>query len=630
MTRAVGVGSAQFSLDDDGVAHSARFDDVYHSASGAFAQARHVFLRGNALPERWHNRHAFTIVETGFGLGVNFIATWDALRADPYSPAKLHYVSAEQHPPAAVELERYYARNPYCPELNRELIRRWPPLTRGFHRIAFDRGRVVLTLLIGDAAQMLAELDATADALYLDGFAPHKNPAMWSEALVDELARLSVAGTTAATWTVAGVVRVRLAAAGFRVEKRPGFGAKREMLIGEKAGVARRPSPRAGRHAVVVGAGLAGAWCAHALAQRGWQVDLIERHHRPAQAASGNAVGALRPALNLADNDNAQVARAAFLFAARTLADDPRLASTWSQTGVLHVATGAEQRDRMARIDAAHDFPREYVSAIDADEAGDRAGHRVAGPGWWIPLGGWAQPAALCEALLELNRDRIACRFGEEAAGFTHREGAWHVTDRRDSLIAAAQTLILAAGHGIRRLDTVDIAALVPVRGQVTYLPRSRNRSLAAVVCGDGYVAPLPDGGYCVGATFQPDDTDEGLREADHAENLVRLERMLPGFAAGLLPAAVDGRAAVRAATADRLPACGRLNRAADRNAGAEGTYVVTGLGARGLIFAPLCAEVLGAHLDGEPNPIERRLIRALDPARLIARAHGSPLESGA
>jgi tRNA 5-methylaminomethyl-2-thiouridine biosynthesis bifunctional protein len=201
------------------------------------------------------------------------------------------------------------------------------------------------------------------------------------------------------------------------------------------------------------------------------------------------------------------------------------------------------------------------------------------------------------------------------------------VTDRRDSVIASAQTLILAAGHDMRRLGAMDSPALVSVRGQVTHLPPSESRSLAAVVCGDGYVAPLPDGGLCVGATFQPNDADETLRAPDHAQNLARLERMLPGFGTGLGPAALGGRAAVRAATADRLPACGRLSAGVDRCEGADGVHVVTGLGARGLIFAPLCAEVLGAHLAGEPNPIERRLTRALDPARLVAREHGS-LES--
>src|SRR5262245_61003765 len=197
------IEPAQLSLDADGVARSTRFDDVYHSSDGALAQARHVFLCGNGLPERWRARSAFTIVETGFGLGINFLATWAALRADPAAPQRLHYVAADKHPPQRDALERFYDRIPHDTALPRALIRLWPPLTRGAHRIECDGGRIVLTLLIGDAAETLAEVDAIADALYLDGFAPEKNPAMWSAALFQELARLSAAGTTAATWTVA-------------------------------------------------------------------------------------------------------------------------------------------------------------------------------------------------------------------------------------------------------------------------------------------------------------------------------------------------------------------------------------------------------------------------------------------
>jgi len=287
---------------------------------------------------------------------------------------------------------------------------------------------------------------------------------------------------------------------------------------------------------------------------------------------------------------------------------------------VLHLATDAAQRDRMARIDAAHGFPREYAALIGAEDASRRAKQRVHGPGWWIPLGGWAYPAGLCAALLNLHRERIACHFGCEGVEIAHREGAWRVVGREGSVIASAPTLILATGHDTSRLGAKEMPELVSVRGQVTYLPPDARRALDIVVCGDGYVAPLPQGGHCVGATFQPDDADASLRVADHAENLQRLERMLPGFGADLRPAALDGRAGVRSATADRLPACGRLTVSANRFDGADGLHIVTGLGARGLIFAPLCAEVLGAQLDREPNPLQRRLIRALEPARLRGR----------
>jgi len=236
----------------------------------ALAQARHVFLAGNALPDRWRGRDAFTILETGFGLGLNFLAAWDALRADPRGPARLHFVSVERHPFAAADLAEALAPFEELRPLATALVAIWPPPIAGFHRLQFDGGRVQLTLLAGDARELLPQLQARADALFLDGFSPAKNPEMWSPEVVRELARLAVPGATLATWTVAGGVRTALADAGFRVEKREGFGYKREMLAGVRDGDPAAPA-RPTRRAVIVGAGLAGTLVAERLASRAGQ-----------------------------------------------------------------------------------------------------------------------------------------------------------------------------------------------------------------------------------------------------------------------------------------------------------------------------------------------------------------------
>jgi tRNA 5-methylaminomethyl-2-thiouridine biosynthesis bifunctional protein len=215
-----------------GAPYSRSYGDVYHSADGGPAQARHVFLGGNGLPARWRGRPDFTIVETGFGLGVNFLVTCAALLGDADAPATLHYVSAEKHPFAREDLEQALAPCRDLAPLAAELAAVWPPLETGIHRVVLAQGRVALTLLFGDAAEMLPAADARADAFYLDGFAPSKNPELWSAGIVRELARLAAPGATLATWTVARAVRERLAQAGFAVEKRPGFGRKREMLAG--------------------------------------------------------------------------------------------------------------------------------------------------------------------------------------------------------------------------------------------------------------------------------------------------------------------------------------------------------------------------------------------------------------
>jgi tRNA 5-methylaminomethyl-2-thiouridine biosynthesis bifunctional protein len=227
---------ARLSLAPDGTPVSEIYGDVYHSAGGGHTQARHVFLAGNGLPARWRGRDSFAILETGFGLGLNFLATWLAWRNDSRRCRTLRFVSLEKHPFAAADLAMAHAAWPEFADLSERLRRRWPPLVAGEHEIGLDGGDVDLRLVFGDAAETLPRLDGAVDAFYLDGFSPAKNPELWSPLVCRNLARLAGQGATLATWSVAGGVRRALGAAGFAVEKRPGFAGKRQMLAGHRAG----------------------------------------------------------------------------------------------------------------------------------------------------------------------------------------------------------------------------------------------------------------------------------------------------------------------------------------------------------------------------------------------------------
>jgi tRNA 5-methylaminomethyl-2-thiouridine biosynthesis bifunctional protein len=229
---------ATLVLANDGTPYSPAYGDVYHSAAGGHLQAKHVFMGGNGLPERWRERRRFVVLETGFGLGTNFLATWLAWRNDPQRCAELHFISLEKHPFAAVDLARAHEVWPEFAELSAELMRHWPVgdlLRAGEHRLELADARVVLHLLFGDALAYLPMLDAEVDAFYLDGFSPAKNPDLWSPELCRSLHRLAVPGATLATWSVAGAVRRALSDAGFVVEKRAGFADKRQMLIGRSS-----------------------------------------------------------------------------------------------------------------------------------------------------------------------------------------------------------------------------------------------------------------------------------------------------------------------------------------------------------------------------------------------------------
>lgn len=229
------IEPARIDFSAEGIPYSAAFDDIYHTTDGGLGQALHVFMAGNGLPQRWQGRDIFTILETGFGLGFSFLVTWHAWRNDPQRSKRLRFISVEKYPFTASDLQRLHADWPQFSDLSDSLVAAWPPLTEGRHDLLLDDGGVQLTLLLGDARTQLPRLDAAADAIYLDGFAPSKNPDMWSVPIFSELARLAKPSCSLATWAVAGLVRRGLAEAGFTVHKAPGFGGKRQMLIGTKA-----------------------------------------------------------------------------------------------------------------------------------------------------------------------------------------------------------------------------------------------------------------------------------------------------------------------------------------------------------------------------------------------------------
>lgn len=622
---------ARLAFAEDGTPFSEAYGDVYHSAAGGLAQARWVFVAGNRLPQRWQQRESFTIVETGFGIGLNFLATWLAWRTDPQRCGRLHFVSTELHPFAVFDLARLHFQWPEVAELSAHLRRHWPALTPGFHRLNLDGGAVTLTLLFGDTATLLPQLDCAADAFYLDGFSPARNPSMWSEGVIAELGRLASNGASLATWSVSAPVRERLGAAGFSCTRDAGFASKREMLVGRFEG---RRAPTAGpasRDALVIGAGLAGTAIANRLAERGWTITIIDAAESAAQGASGNHAGVLRPLPSLDDNRLARLTRAGSLYGVHHLdrLGERGFAVKWDPCGVLHVARDSTQQAKMRATVEAHRYPTDFLRIVDAAEAARIAGWPVAFGGWWFPRGGWIQPPSLCAANIEAESGRIACRFDRSLARLIQDDGQWVALDPDGHEIARAHVAILANGTGITDLEQASMLPVRSARGQVAHLPAMPDSAPRVVVCRLGYVSPAIDGIRCAGATFSVDDDESALRLADHHENLAKLDFMLPGYAGNLRDLPMRGRVGFRPASPDRLPIVGSVPIAGsvDRNTALDAIprhsnlHAVSGFGARGLVWAALVAEYLASRLDREPLPVERDLADAMDPARYLLRA---------
>jgi tRNA 5-methylaminomethyl-2-thiouridine biosynthesis bifunctional protein len=587
---AVPLAPARLRFTQQGVPYSETFDDVYHSAAGGPAQARQVFLRGNELPQRWRGRPRFVILETGFGAGINFLATWQAWRRDPARCARLHFVSIEKHPFAAADAKSIFSNLPEIRDEAAELEARWPTLVPGAQRIELDGGAVVLTLFFADI-KVARDLRLAADAFYLDGFAPAKNPDMWSPAIMRALARLAAPGATAATWSVAASVRHALEETGFAVEKRPGFGEKKEMLVAHYAGTGRITSTPKNKSATVVGAGLAGTAVCERLCARGWSVTLLERHAGPAKEASGNHAGAFHPLATPDDSLFARATRAAFLASLErwTLLDGPR----WDPCGLLQLARDEREALSQRRSIAALALPPDYAALVSRDEAAAHAGVPVSAGGLWFPRGGWIQPASLAEAQLFACGERLERRFKAEARSLPEDE-----------------YVILANGADALRLHPLPHARVRRVRGQITHVPAQSVDAPRAVVMRGGMVLPAIDGLCVVGATYDLEDEDPAPRVESHAANLERAARILPGFAFD--PKSVEGRVAFRAVAADRLPIIGRIT---------NGCHAAFAYGSRGLLWSTLGAELIASQLEGEPLPVEGALADAMAPERFARRA---------
>jgi tRNA 5-methylaminomethyl-2-thiouridine biosynthesis bifunctional protein len=578
---------APLAFAADGTPYSEAYGDRYHSAEGGAAQARHVFLRGNGLPERWRGRRGFTILETGFGFGLSFLETLRAWRADPRRCARLHYVSIEKHPFTAGDLARLAEKYPEI----RELHAAWPLLVSGMHRLEF--GDATLTLLFGDIADGLPQLQLAADAIYLDGFAPGKNPQMWEPRLLRHLGRLAAPGATVATWSVSESVQEAVAGAGFAVEKADGFGAKKFMLTGRLVRRVRPPHASGGRSALVVGAGVAGAAVAERLAARGWRVTVIERHAAAAREASGNPAAAFHPIVSPDDSLFARFSRAGYLHLLAHWKQLPGL--QWRQCGVLQAARDAKELDSQRRAIAALGYPEAYAS-FDAARGG-----------LWFPHSGWVKPASLVNVLL--SRFPVETKFGHRVHALSLAE-EWQARDADGGVIASAPVVVLANAADALRLAPQPAIRLRQVRGQLTLVPAIDG--LDHVLLRGGMVLPGIDGKSLVGASYDVDDTDTEIRADSHAGNLARLEQMLPDASGGLDPEKLEGRVAFRAVVRDRLPIVGRLG---------EGLYGAFAYGSRGMLWAGLCGELIASELDGEPLPVERKLAAAVDPGRFALRA---------
>ena len=662
---------AHLSWDEHGQPRSSQFADVYFSRASGLAESEHVFLQHNQLAERFaalKDGETLVIGETGFGTGLNFLCAWQCFIAHAPAGARLQFISVEKYPLTRADLNQALALWPELSALREQLVQQYLAIHSGFQHLQLANGRISLTLLIGDALAMLEQLDGKVDAWFLDGFAPAKNPEMWNAQVFAELARLSSASTTISTFTSAGFVRRGLIAAGFAVARTPGFAHKREMLAGHFQPVDQSPHGNATskpwfarpqphrlaaeqRHAIIIGAGIAGCASAASLAARGWRVTLIEQHEKIAQEASGNAQGILYLKLSAHETALSRFILAGFAYTRRLLEAVSRTQAgnqatarlsknDWNICGILQLAFNDKEQQRQDTL-AAH-FPESVLHSVTAEQASHLAGVELDKGGLFYPETGWVNPPALCHILSQ--HPLITIKNTQHALTLTQANDQWQVHTVHD-LIAEAPVVVLCNAANVAQFSQTQHLPLSRVRGQTTQLPATAaSLSIQCVVSANGYISPARHNTHTIGASFNFAEDSQDATLAEHRSNLALLHELAPSFKLHCATDAIDltklqGHAAFRCTSIDYLPLVGPvaqhdafIQTYADLRKDArlpltqpcpwqQGLYVNSAHGSRGLISAPLAAELLAAWICTEPLPLPLALAQLCHPNRFAVRS---------
>lgn len=584
MSRLLHQPDIEWQKDDTPV--SGLFGDIYFSAQDGLEESRNVFLAGCGLPEAWAGRDHFTIAETGFGTGLNFLAVWQLWRTyRPALTARLSFVSFEGFPLKQADAARALRAWPELAPMSARLLAAWPGPVRGVRRLCFDDEGVELILHLGEISETLPDSDLQADAWFLDGFSPSRNLDMWQEALYPRIAERSAPRARLASFTVAGHVRRGLEAAGFEVRRCPGFGRKRHRLEASRDGACEASAKV--RRVAILGAGISGAALASEFTRSGVEAVVFDPAPVAASGASGNPLALMMPRLDAADTPEARLMIDAYLCAQARYAGQPGC----EQAEVLQSARDDRDVRRFTRLAADPPLPPEDL--------------RI-GPGALVHRRALIiRPPVLISALLSGAEQRYG-----RAVQFD--------PDRLRVDGEPFDAIILAPGASLSAF--LPEMRLTGRLGQVEYLCAGSDEEPRGWAC--GHYALQSGFDRLWGASFDPVPQDgmPVVLEDARERNMQALKGLGPGWGRDDPGGGVVSRASVRATTPDRLPLIGRLPAGQGGVPGPPAIWLAGGFGSRGFTWAPWAASVICARITGRPVPAALSRCMLVDPSRHVLR----------
>ncbi|WP_154222491.1 bifunctional tRNA (5-methylaminomethyl-2-thiouridine)(34)-methyltransferase MnmD/FAD-dependent 5-carboxymethylaminomethyl-2-thiouridine(34) oxidoreductase MnmC [Marinicella rhabdoformis] len=621
--------------EKDGL-RSIQFNDIYFNNNDVIATATHDYLNGNDLSERWKalaSEETFVVAETGFGTGLNLLLLLRMWQDQTTKPKQLHFISCELFPLNKQQLQTALKGIPELQSEVKVLLKHYPEQRLGFHRFQLAND-VFVTLMLGDAVACYDQCHAEVDAWFLDGFDPKKNPEMWSDDLFNQVARLSKSGTTLSTYTAASQVRRQLQAVGFEVNKRKGYGKKREIITavmpdGESAADTSAetvkqnwaPTKAATVHQdiVVLGGGIAGLSVVRACAQSGHPVTLVDKAV-PMQAASGNPKGMVMPYLTAQSSPEALFYWRAFDLAVQAYLSD---SDSFQSIGIKEWCETDKKQLWKKTLFKDHHWPDDLIQSTNQ--------------GVLYPSAGVIDTQSLKDQWLPYANEVIEADVVEIKKVGEH----WLLLDSHQKVIKSCDVLVVTAGIHSLKFDPFAHLPLVPKHGQVSLIHSQETLPFSQVQRHQGYAIPMSENRCLLGATFdhmhENDWYDSPRLEDSHA---LRNAEKWDGFHHWQLPnhQVISGKAGIRTTTPDHLPVCGTVVDSlsfkidyADLHHGRhwqqypeaktnEGLYLMTGLGARGFTSAPLLGQLLADMILGRPLPLEQSLCQQLHPNRFLYR----------
>ena len=588
------------------------------------------------VPGDWQGQRRWHVLELGSGPVLNFLTAWQAWRQNEQRPERLFFTLLVPHAVAANDIARLGDLHPSIQALASQLGQSWRGMMPGVHRLVFEAGRVQLTLCIGPSDKLLREIDTAVDHITLAHWPADDNSTLHS---LKALSRLCRPGTRLMAAPGPARTQQTLQQCGFDVQKLVPAGIGMQAVFAPNW--TPRSRPRSAQHpdglprqALVLGAGLSGSATAFSLAQRGWQVRVLDAGEAPGAGASGLPAGLTAPHVSPDDNVLSRITRAGVRATVQRAAQLLQAGRDWEPTGVLEHRV--EGKRSLPGGDAWAAPGHEWSTPASADLMA-QAGLPAQAQALWHSLGAWIRPRSLAHA--QLQSSGIDVHWSRRVTRLVREGQDWVALDAQGEALGRAPVLVIAGGFDTRALlqhVSPDQAPLPlnPLRGQISMgplsaLPEAAVRQLPPFpVNGHGSFitgVPMPDAnpqglgldeaGWYLGSTFERACPEALLRDEDHAANHARLSTLLPGLSEPMRQAfaleQVRGWAGLRCTLPDRVPAVGALD--AERW---PGLYVCAGMGARGISLSVLAGELIAAQLEGEPLPLAPSLAQHLAASR--------------